>query len=528
MEGETSFEPGNHIELKVEDDEDEFQSCVGDETELEEKAESSCCEDENELEDKEESVEESIKDFLDELSVKMFFKGVSIAVPGDSGLSGIGVFMERPAEFPVIQVQKKLDFYVEESVADYLALMDGLVEALHNDIKRVQAFTDSETLFNQITSGTKHDSPLLLALSERILEHANRLDFFYLKYVPDIDIRRPLQLAQIAVGIVSFPAKEDAAVESCCICGKEKLAPMMITVKCSHKICSHCIKTYVDGKVQGGHVPIRCPQPKCRYYISASECRSFLPFTSYKLLEMAISKANVLNSDKIYCPFSNCSVLVNTSEGLSASSSSPSQSDNSCLECPVCEREICVNCGVPWHSTITCEEYQSLPFEERNADDISLHHLAQNKRWRQCEECRRMIELTHGCYHMSCWCGHEFCYSCGAEYIDAQQMCECAFWNDNYSGDVITHPSQQFEQWAWESFGSLSTMMDAYSEQERSQLALIQRFLAGGFSSSDHQTDQYPPHHTDSYVDSMKDLRQVPWLERFVSVISDNYYDEYS
>lgn len=224
MEGETSFEPGNHIELKVEDDEDEFQSCVGDETELEEKAESSCCEDENELEDKEESVEESIKDFLDELSVKMFFKGVSIAVPGDSGLSGIGVFMERPAEFPVIQVQKKLDFYVEESVADYLALMDGLVEALHNDIKRVQAFTDSETLFNQITSGTKHDSPLLLALSERILEHANRLDFFDLKYVPDIDIRRPLQLAQIAVGIVSFPAKEDAAVESCCICGKEKLA----------------------------------------------------------------------------------------------------------------------------------------------------------------------------------------------------------------------------------------------------------------------------------------------------------------
>lgn len=257
--------------------------------------------------------------------------------------------------------------------------------------------------FFQITSDAKHNSPLFLALSERIMEHANRLDFFDLKYVPDIDIRRPLQLAQIAIGIVSFPVKKDAAVENCSICGKEKLALMMITVKCSHKICSHCIKTYVDGKVQGGHVPIRCPQPKCRYYISTSECRSFLPFTSYKLLEMALSKANVLNSDKIYCPFSNCSVLVNTSEGLSASASSPRQSDNSCLECPVCERDICINCGVPWHSTITCEEYQNLPFEERNVDELSFHHLAQNKRWRQCEECHRMIELTHGCYHMTCW-----------------------------------------------------------------------------------------------------------------------------
>ncbi|WOG89559.1 hypothetical protein DCAR_0208797 [Daucus carota subsp. sativus] len=338
---------------------------------------------------------------------------------------------------------------------------------------------------------------------------------------------RPLQLAQIAIGIVSSPAKENAAVEKCFICCEEKLASMMITVKCSHKICSHCIKIYVDGKVKGGHVPIRCPQPKCRYYLSTSECRSFLPFTSYKLLEIAISKANVLNSDKIYCPFSNCSVLVNASESLSASASSSSQSDNSCMECPVCERYICINCGVPWHSTITCEEYQNLPLEERNTDDISLHHLAQNKRWRQCEQCHRMTELTHGCYHMTCWCGHEFCYSCGAEYIDSQQMCDCAFWNDTFSADVITHPSQQFEQWAWESFGSLSTMMDAYSEQERSQLALIQRFLAGGFSLSDHQPDQPAPHYRDSYADTMKDLRQLPWLERFVSVISDNYYDEY-
>lgn len=106
-------------------------------------------------------------------------------------------------------------------------------------------------------------------------------------------------------------------------------------------------------------------------------------------------------------------------------------------------------------------------------------------------------------------------------------MCDCAFWNDTFSADVITHPSQQFEQWAWESFGSLSTMMDAYSEQERSQLALIQRFLAGGFSLSDHQPDQPAPHYRDSYADTMKDLRQLPWLERFVSVISDNYYDEY-
>lgn len=72
-------------------------------------------------------------------------------------------------------------------------------------------------------------------------------------------------------------------------------------------------------------------------------------------------------------------------------------------------------------------------------------------------------------------------------------------------------------------------ILDAYSDQERSQLAIIQRFLAGGFSLSDHHSCQLPtpPPCTDSYIDAMKDLHQLPWLERFVSVISDNYYDDY-
>ncbi|KAK6931956.1 hypothetical protein RJ641_001580 [Dillenia turbinata] len=114
-------------------------------------------------------------------------------------------------------------------------------------------------------------------------------------------------------------------------------------------------------------------------------------------------------------------------------------------------------------------------------------------------------------------CGHEFCYSCGAEYRDGQQSCQCAFWDDENSGDLIAQSAQESEQWAWESINSLPMIMDAYSEQERSQLALIQRFLEGGFSLSDHQPYQSPPRCTDSYVDAMKDLHQLPWLERFVS-----------
>lgn len=138
MEDQGILDSGSFEEFKSENDEEEFRSC---------------CDDEDELKDREEHARESEKDDLGEFSVKMFFKGVSLADLEDSsssGFSGIGVLMERSPEFPIIQVQKRLEFYVEESVADYLALMDGLTEALQNDVKRVQAFTDNEVLSNQV------------------------------------------------------------------------------------------------------------------------------------------------------------------------------------------------------------------------------------------------------------------------------------------------------------------------------------------------------------------------------------------
>ncbi|GLU14067.1 hypothetical protein SLE2022_306580 [Rubroshorea leprosula] len=518
MRDQEVFVDGTSVNLardvRLEEDEDEFRSCCGDDEVWKET---------------EELVKEESKEDLDEFSVKMFFKGMSIAEAGDSGSgsSGIGVVMERSKDVPVIQVQKRLDFYVDEHVADYLALMDGLTEAIQNKISRVCAFTDSQLLYDQITCGEKLGIPLLVALRERIAEHTNSLEAFVLKIVPSTDLQRPLQLAQVAIGVISSPVKGDKSFENCSICCEDKPSVMMMTMKCSHKFCSHCMRIYVDGKVQSFQVPIRCPQVRCKYYISTTECRSFLPLALYESLERAFAEAGVPNSNRIYCPYPNCSVLLDPRECLSARASSSSQLDNSCVECPVCQRFICMECGVPWHSSMSCEEYQSLPLEERDAADITLHRLAQTNRWRRCQQCHRMIELTQGCYHMTCWCGHEFCYSCGAEYRDDQQTCQCALWDEDNSEDLVNRSVQESEQWAWETFNSLPMIMDAYSDQERSQLALIQRFLAGGFSLSDHHPYQSPPRCTDSYVDAMKDLHQLPWLERFVSVISDNYYEDY-
>lgn len=132
--------------------------------------------------------------------------------------------------------------------------------------------------------------------------------------------------------------------------------------------------------------------------------------------------------------------------------------------------------------------------------------------------------------HVCRRCGHEFCYSCGAEYRGGQQTCQCAFWDDGSYGTVANSEAdlqEDIEPWTWDSFDTLPTVEDGYSDQEISQLALIQRFLAGGFGLSDTLPCQPPAHPSDSYSDTIKDLHQLPWLERIVSVISDNCYDDY-
>ncbi|XP_027364065.1 probable E3 ubiquitin-protein ligase ARI10 isoform X2 [Abrus precatorius] len=360
----------------------------------------SCCEEEDEevWKETEEPVVEELKDELDEFSVKMFFKGLSMAGvdKSSSGFSGIGVFMERSSGLAAIRVQKRLDFYAEESVVDYLALLDGLLEAEQNKIRRVYAFTDSELLYDQITFEKDLETPLLMGLRERILELAHSFEAFVLKFIPSTDLEQPLQLAKVAIGLVTFPVNGERLFKNCSICWDDKPVPIMVTLKCSHTFCSHCLKAYADGKIQSCQVPIRCPQPGCKHCISATECRSFLTFNSFESMEKALSEANIIHSDRIYCPFPNCSVLLDPHECLSARASSSSQSDNSCIECPVCKRFICMDCKVPWHSSMSCVEYQSLPEEERDASDITLHRLAQNKRWKRCQQCRRMIELTQG------------------------------------------------------------------------------------------------------------------------------------
>ncbi|QSZ35863.1 hypothetical protein DSL72_006985 [Monilinia vaccinii-corymbosi] len=53
--------------------------------------------------------------------------------------------------------------------------------------------------------------------------------------------------------------------------------------------------------------------------------------------------------------------------------------------------------------------------------------IARESGWQRCHSCWSIVELQHGCNHMSCRCGAQFCYVCGLTW----KTCTCEQWDEH-------------------------------------------------------------------------------------------------
>ncbi|WCJ42875.1 RING/U-box superfamily protein [Euphorbia peplus] len=184
---------------------------------------------------------------------------------------------------------------------------------------------------------------------------------------------------------------------------------------CSHCYCKDCMANYVRSKLHDNVSQISCPVPECKGFLEPHDCRSILPPEVFDRWGNALCEALILGSQKFYCPYKDCSVMLIDDGGVVVRES----------ECPNCRRLFCAQCKVPWHGGIECVEFQKLHKDEREREDIMLMKLAKNKHWRRCPKCRVFVERTEGCRFMKCRCGASFCYGCGTQKIStATHYCD--------------------------------------------------------------------------------------------------------
>lgn len=200
------------------------------------------------------------------------------------------------------------------------------------------------------------------------------------------------------------------ATKECAICLEKTFPSDLVCQKeCGHQFCYNCLSQFVETEISAGKVPVRCPQFGCFRFIGNNDCRRLVSLRAFDKYSSRLAEATVSNLEKVYCPFLGCSAMMcknvedlpNRNAASSSSSTRGGQRDSS-AECMECHRLFCVDCRVPWHADLTCQQYQKLPPGERDAEDRMLFQLANDQTWKRCRKCRSLIILGEGCFHITC------------------------------------------------------------------------------------------------------------------------------
>ncbi|KAG8934216.1 hypothetical protein FRC02_010386 [Tulasnella sp. 418] len=194
-----------------------------------------------------------------------------------------------------------------------------------------------------------------------------------------------------------------------------------------HTYCLDCVTQYIRGKLEeagqngdGSVFPIRCPECPIGVWQMGDHIAERI--LGGELLEKWHLQKIVDSLPRRYCPNQKCSMRLEVEEDL----------DVPQAECPACHILMCVPCRSVWHGGLTCEQFQDLPEGERAPEDRAVIELAKSERWRRCPSCHAIIELSHGCNHMTCICKHEFCHRCGADWKGrCTRQPPCELWDED-------------------------------------------------------------------------------------------------
>jgi len=87
--------------------------------------------------------------------------------------------------------------------------------------------------------------------------------------------------------------------------------------------------------------------------------------------------------------------------------------------CSVCEFRMCFSHQVPWHTNLTCDQYESQKAHGDPNHQETQAWLQSNTKTCPGATCSVQVQKDGGCFHMTCRsCRHEFCWECLASWSD--------------------------------------------------------------------------------------------------------------
>ncbi|RAL15341.1 uncharacterized protein BO97DRAFT_338563 [Aspergillus homomorphus CBS 101889] len=177
----------------------------------------------------------------------------------------------------------------------------------------------------------------------------------------------------------------------CCVCWELPHSKNIVGLVCGHLYCTSCLRDFfVNATDAASLFP-----PKC--------CATPIPL---RLAEGHMTKEELDRYRKAEVQFLTAS-WTRCSNAKCGASISPDRITAYQARCPDCRLSTCIWCKAASH-----------PGEECAAELALRRTLALGKRlgWKQCPNCKALIEKRDGCDHMKCRCMAMFCYKCGGRH----------------------------------------------------------------------------------------------------------------
>ncbi|KAI1798044.1 hypothetical protein LXA43DRAFT_1070170 [Ganoderma leucocontextum] len=196
-----------------------------------------------------------------------------------------------------------------------------------------------------------------------------------------------------------------------CVTCMERIRGPSIRTPCGHYYDIECIRQLFDAATKDESI---FPPGCCRRSIPLTSVWGHLSDRLQSTFEEKRREFSVQN--RVYCAKPSCSRFLAAQQDRNHS-----LWDQPSRKCPApgCGTITCLHCknAVEPGSKHLCADSEV---------DRTAIKLARDVGWARCPGCATMVELNHGCYHMTCRCKTQFCYRCSARW----KTCTCPQWEE--------------------------------------------------------------------------------------------------
>jgi hypothetical protein len=207
----------------------------------------------------------------------------------------------------------------------------------------------------------------------------------------------------------------DGECAACFVSGADAL---LVHVACEHRYCIGCLaRLFRNVLVDRGLFPVRC----CKIEIQTSLVDLCLEAKEAQLVTTRMLEMSTPPADRMWCSNTRCGAFISLF-GIPTSE----RYNGAPFSCPTCKTQLCFTCKGPWHDPTALVSCADIERKRNESIDQPALTLARTMRWQRCPQCREMVELNMGCYHITCLCRFEFCYRCQAPW----KTCPCPAFDE--------------------------------------------------------------------------------------------------